>query len=130
MNMNSADTALATQRKWSARAFWISTILALLSIAWAICHRLQTCKCVWSYKSPTGDDWPSKIVILFWVALPPLWFFFEWIILCPNLLKDERERIAHTHDLARNVWLALVVFLAVILGVKDFTGGHSADRGP
>ena len=116
------DPALATQRKWSAWAFSISVILALISIWWAICHRLHACKCIWG-NNLAGDEWPSKILILFWVALPPLWFFFEWIILCPKLPKDERERIAHPHDLARNVWLALVGFLIVILEVKGIPGG-------
>jgi hypothetical protein len=55
-----------------------------------------------------------------WVLVPPLWFFFEFTWLHPNIFDDSTEfaRVKYAQELARNVWLAFVVVLAAILGVK------------
>lgn len=59
----------------------------------------------------------------FWVLAPPLWFFFEWFYLCKGLPKRDLEWISHTHDLARNIWLALVIVLAALLDVHFLGAG-------
>jgi cytochrome b561 len=57
-------------------------------------------------------------VVAAWVLLPPVWFFFEWVVLCRDLKnKAERDRIKHLHELARNIWLGLVVVLALTFGI-------------
>jgi hypothetical protein len=55
------------------------------------------------------------VILGAWVIGPPVWFWTEWVFLSDG---QNPERLKHTHDLARNIWLALVVVLAVILGVK------------
>jgi hypothetical protein len=51
-----------------------------------------------------------------WVAIPPLWFLWEYIhFRPPEGIKDERMR--HLHDLCRNIGLALVVILVAIVGI-------------
>jgi len=62
------------------------------------------------------------IVLAVWTLIPPMYFWFDWEYLCKNIPKNERDqevaRVTHTHELARNVWLALVVVLAYAFGVK------------
>jgi hypothetical protein len=85
----------------------VSALLAALSItlAWKLEH--SWC----DYK----DRW-GLAVAAFWVAAPPLWFFFEYVVWPPPPADDERTR--HFHDLARNLWLALVVILAAMMELK------------
>lgn len=63
-------------------------------------------------KKPLG----AYLLLGFWALIPPIWFFLEWVFLrqyvdCPDDLK-------YTQELARNIWIALVVVLAAILGIK------------
>ncbi len=93
-------------------ATWVSAGFAVLSIIAAIVIR-----CNYPEAVNTG-----YILVLFWVLAPPVWFFFEWAVLCPNdLTPEESSRIKHLHDLGRNIWLALVIVLAAILNY-DYPG--------
>lgn len=92
---------------------WLSVILAVGSLAWALgvhqgyCHRSAS---------------KNYLVVGFWILAPPIWFFLEWFYLCEGLPKDQLEWISHTHDLARNIWLALVAVLTVLLEIQGL--GH------
>ncbi len=86
-------------------ATWVSVGFAVLSISTAAVIR---------FKYPEYAN-IGYILVGFWVLAPPVWFFFEWVCLCKKLPPDERDRIKHLHDLARNIWLALVIVLAAIL---------------
>ena len=57
-------------------------------------------------------------IVAAWVLLPPVWFFCEWVFLCDGKNKDELDRIKHLHELARNIWLALVVVLVATFGIE------------
>ncbi|HKX50932.1 MAG TPA: hypothetical protein VJQ48_10940 [Candidatus Binatia bacterium] len=47
-----------------------------------------------------------------------MWFFYEWVVLCKDLKdEDERDRIKHIYELARNIWLALVVILVALFQI-------------
>jgi hypothetical protein len=51
-----------------------------------------------------------------WVAIPPLWFLWEYVhFRPPEGIEDERMR--HLHDLCRNIWLALIVILVAIMEI-------------
>jgi hypothetical protein len=89
------------------RAARVSAGLAIGSIILAIL--LET---VWCQYKPR---WGLPLVAA-WVAAPPLWFFFEYLIWPPPAAEAERTR--HFHDLARNLWIALVVILAAIMKIK------------
>jgi hypothetical protein len=68
---------------------------------------------------PIDHDRLGKFIIALWVLLPPLAFWFDWYVLCANIEDPkDRDTIAHTHDLSRNIWLALVVVLTVAFGLK------------
>jgi hypothetical protein len=43
----------------------------------------------------------------------------EWVYYRDQITaKDDRDELQHTHDLARNVWLALVVVLVVLFNLE------------
>lgn len=84
----------------------ISGAIAILSAFSAYKFRTDwsACKETWGYA-----------LIGFWVIAPPLYFLTEYSIWPPG--SGEREAVEHVHDLARNLWLAVVVLLALIMGV-------------
>ena len=58
-----------------------------------------------------------------WVFLPPIWFRAEWCWVSTAIDTKERERVKHMHDLARNLWLGLVVILVALLRIDGFKIG-------
>lgn len=82
---------------------------------------------IYAYKIRTGSRTVEEkqirgyILIGLWVLLPPIWFFVEFQLLHPNIFPQdsfELSRVKQSQELARNVWLAFVVVLAAIVGVK------------
>ena len=59
----------------------------------------------------------GKSLLAFWLLIPPVFFWLDWVVFSRNLTPPEREVAQHTHDLSRNVWLALVASLVVIFGL-------------
>ncbi len=87
---------------------WMSAIAAALSALLAI------------YLRPEGKEQVSfwgYVLLGFWAIAPPVWFLVEYSF-WPPADKDENERTRHLHDLARNIWLAFIVVIATIMGVK------------
>jgi len=58
------------------------------------------------------------ILIVFWVLAPPVWFWVEWVFLNDPQDEPKTGLLKHTHELARNIWVALVIVLTAILGIK------------
>jgi len=84
----------------------ISTVLALASLFIAFMIRGE----------PKGvRELHAQILVGFWALIPPVWFLLEWGCFTG---PAETEHVKHCHELARNIWLALVVILAVIAGIK------------
>lgn len=69
---------------------------------------------------PWTHDELGKVLIAFWGLVPPLFFWLDWVWLCSYLASydPEREVAKHTHDLSRNIWVALVAVLAILFAVK------------
>jgi hypothetical protein len=86
---------------------WISGVSAAFSIFFAYKFRTDwyAAKVPWGY-----------VMIGIWAIAPPVWFFLEYAW-WPPAQGHEDERARHFHDLARNIWLALIVILAVLMGV-------------
>lgn len=61
----------------------------------------------------------AHFVIGFWVLFPPVFFWVDWVWFCRHLSKDALDVTKHTHDLSRNIWLALIVVLAVLFDVNS-----------
>ncbi len=60
----------------------------------------------------------GKLLVGFWVLAPPIFFWVDWVVFCRGLSKAKLEVARHTHDLSRNIWLALIVMLAATFGLK------------
>jgi hypothetical protein len=89
-----------------------SAVIAVLSVLAGI---IPT-----STLGPLSHDNLGKLLIGFWVIAPPVFFWVDWVAFLPA--QADRDVAKHTHDLARNIWLALVGILAVLFAVK-FPGG-------
>lgn len=51
-----------------------------------------------------------------WALVTPIWFMWEWHTFTGD--KAAVEDLKYGQELARNVWVALVVVLAAITGIK------------
>jgi hypothetical protein len=102
---------MMTLKEWPL-TFKASAVLAIVSLVLAIL--LGTVWC--TYVNPFG-----YILLGLWALVPPLWFLFEFASEFPKGHKKpqgEVDRLKHLHDLSRNIWLAFVVVLAAIMGIK------------
>ena len=94
------------------RTFKVSIALAVLSLALAAALRSVWC----DYVNPLG-----YILLGLWALVPPVWFLYEFASDFPKghtQPPKEVERLKHIHDLSRNIWLAFVIVLAAIMGVR------------
>jgi hypothetical protein len=64
--------------------------------------RLHSVKKVWGF-----------LLVGAWALGPPIWFIWEW-----HANKVDVEQLKYSQELARNVWVAVVVVLAAIIGIK------------
>lgn len=91
-----------------------SAILAVGSLAAAFTHAV--------YNPDWFPNWLKYGIVFFWVLVPPVWLWCEWKWVCYQMSNDDREYLKHFHDLARNVWLALVLVLCVLFKIKLSVG--------
>jgi hypothetical protein len=93
---------------------WISgtvaAILGLLSLYVALDNNI--------YSSSCDRACVGRFLSGFWVVVPPVFFWIDWVVFCRGLSAPDREVAKHTHDLSRNIWLALVAILAAVFGIK------------
>jgi hypothetical protein len=87
----------------------LSGAFAIGSLAFAVFVRF----CQPALLKPYG-----YIILGLWALVPPLWFIYEWM-LSASLAPAEQDRIKHFHDLARNLWLALILALGAIMGAEN-----------
>ena len=92
-------------RFWS----WAAGTLAIASLVVALIARHNDGIFCLSREIAAG------VVIGAWVVLPPLFFWVDWVFYTTT---DEESRAKHTHDLARNIWVALVLVLTALFGVN------------
>lgn len=108
---DSAQERERTHGRVMMYVFWSSPFFAAISLIGAGLLRYFS---AWCYSDPA-----AKILVGLWVAIPPLWFLYEYVHFPPPAgIKDERMR--HLHDLCRNLWLALVAILTGITGIHPF----------
>ena len=61
----------------------------------------------------------TVLAILFgaWLIGPPLWFLREWSVFEPDQNDPKKfEYFKYSHELAKNFWIAVSVFLGLLLG--------------
>ena len=74
-------------------------------------------------------EWKAGI-LLFWVLMPPVWFWFEYFFLyrydaltLPNGdAKADWDSFKYGQDLSAKIWLALVTALTILFFGKDIKG--------
>jgi hypothetical protein len=93
---------------------WIGGIASTILGFWSLLQALDPQSTFASYNHKALDHF----LIGFWVLITPIFFWVDWVFFCRGLGKDELEVAKHTHDLSRNIWLALVAILAVLFEVK------------
>lgn len=94
-------------------ASFISGFAAAASITYFFLYRH-------TIKTKSGTHYHIAMAILAsWTLLPPIYFWLCWEFIT---VPAEAEHIKHTHELARNIWIALIVVLAVTADLK-FPGG-------
>ena len=86
----------------------VSTILAAVSVVLAVLIRINL----------TGDikEMVAYLLVGGWALIPPLWFIYEWHRFDKG--KHSFEDFKYSQELARNIWLVLVVALGVITGIE------------
>lgn len=91
--------------------FKVSAGLGMVSLFIALLIRANYfCKSPWGYA-----------LLGLWTLVPPLWFLYEFQSEFPRDHKkpqEEVDRLKHLHDLSRNIWVAFVIVLAAIMGIK------------
>jgi hypothetical protein len=92
-----------------SRIYVAATALALASVCLAIAFRC----CL-------ATELPGYVLVGAWALGPPIYFLWEFSSRFPEGAGEsaEAERVKYLQELARNVWLALVLVLAAILGIK------------
>lgn len=101
---------------------WIGGVVGICFAIWSLRQALDQSSTFGplSYESFTLGPWThdqlGMFLIGFWAVVPPLFFWLDWVLFCSRLAPSDpaREVAKHTHDLSRNIWLALVGVLAVL----------------
>src|SRR5436309_1933030 len=57
------------------------------------------------------------VMLAFWALAPPMWLLLEYSRWPPSDSVDDTHT-RHSHDLARNIWIAYIAVLAVLMGVE------------
>jgi hypothetical protein len=57
-----------------------------------------------------------------WVIVPPIFFWWDWFLFCDGFDENQRDEVKHTHDLSRNIWVALVAVLLVLYNLDPWRG--------
>jgi hypothetical protein len=65
----------------------------------------------------------GKVLVAFWLLFPPVFLWADWVFYWTTMTAETRSAAEHLHDLARNIWLALVAVLTAAYGLK--LGGGS-----
>lgn len=92
----------------------LSGVLALLSIAAGL---------NWMSFPRLDHDHSGTLLVGLWAVLPPLAFWLDWMVLCSGMDRENRAIVEHTHDLSRNIWLAVVAILTVLFRIPMGGGG-------
>ena len=85
----------------------VTVALAVVSIILAILIRTRGAKPIWAY-----------LLVGAWVLIPPIWFRLEFMIWRPPPEEVMLEFFKYGQELSRGIWVALVVALVGITGIK------------
>jgi hypothetical protein len=67
-----------------------------------------------------APDLCKRWIVGFWVLVPPVYFWCDWQFFCSAIPRTKIDSVKHVHDLARNIWVALVVVLIALFDIHVF----------
>jgi hypothetical protein len=94
--------------------FWaavISIILLCLSVYCAYYIRSH------NWPAASRELW-GRWIVGAWALGPPLFFWADWIWGTRDMKGEELENVKYSQEVGRNIWLAVVVVIAAIFGIK------------
>ena len=104
-------------QKWGYDAHWwmnsIATYGALVTVAMSALAKPLVRR--YRKSEPTLRPKEKGLILAFWIIAPPLWFLIEYYAffrIFEHFRED--EHIRHFHELARNLWIAVVVLLTAL----------------
>jgi hypothetical protein len=57
-----------------------------------------------------------KLLSLIWLIGPPLLMYIHWGVFCRRYDLINLELVQHSHNLLRNIWLAILGAIIVLFG--------------
>lgn len=93
---------------------WLGGLVGLVFGVWSL-HKAIFADS--TFRSYTHQQLGNYLVG-FWVLAPPIFFWIDWVLFCRGMDEKEQEVVIHTHDLSRNIWLALIAILTVLFNIK------------
>lgn len=67
------------------------------------------------------QGWIGPTIVGLWTVLPPLYLWVDWVVYADDTKENPgHDFVKHNHDLARNIWLGLVVLLSGLFKVTLF----------
>jgi hypothetical protein len=99
---------------------WFNAVFATLSILFAAGCLIYGMRPVDPNDQKAAEDRKTigTWLVALWVLLPPIFFWVDWCFFRQGLTPQLREDLKHTHELSRNIWIAFIVVLSVLFGVK------------
>jgi hypothetical protein len=98
-----------TRKTYMQVGTWGGLVLAIVSLAAGFCDLAE----LWDV--PVG--W-ARLIVSFWVLVPPVYLWWDWVRYCDDINKYKKADAKHTHNLARNIWLALVIVLIAVFDIE------------
>lgn len=104
---------MMTRRVYAALGAVAALILSALSLTAVLDDRILV--------GTLTSEQLDLVLIAFWLLVPPLFFWVDWVWFCRSIPHDSAERrtISHTHSLSRNIWAAFVVLLLLLFCLQQ-----------
>lgn len=65
--------------------------------------------------------WIGPLIVGLWIVFPPLYLWIDWAVYAEETKTHPgHDYVKHNHDLARNIWVGLVVLLSGLYKVTLF----------
>jgi hypothetical protein len=112
-----------TRRVYAALGALAALVLSALSLVWVLDDGIII--------GTLTSEQVDLILIGFWLLVPPLFFWLDWVWFCRNIPhgSDERRTISHTHTLSRNIWVAFVALLFLLFYLQQLAWQSQDDDG-
>jgi hypothetical protein len=109
-------TGADDKAKWDNRTRdCVNVVIGILSVLGAAVSLIYAARV-----GAAGSEFWKRFIVGVWILLPPAYFWCDWQFLCAKIPQRNIQSVKHLHDLARNIWLALVVVLIALFDIHVF----------